>query len=150
MKVFSDAGVSAVIHLGDIVAPFTLKLLVEGLRVPFEVVLGNNDGEKIGLLRVASIYGVNIGDQPRVVTMFNRRLLLTHGFGDASTTVEVVRALAESRRWDAVLYGHTHEASVEYVRGVLVLNPGDCSGYLGRQSVALLDLKTMRVRLVGL
>jgi len=62
----------------------------------------------------------------------------------------VVSALAESRRWDAVLYGHTHEASIDYRRSVLLLNPGDCSGYLGRPSVALLDLKTMKARLVEL
>lgn len=150
MKIFSDAGVSAVIHLGDIISPFTLRFMLEGLKVRFEAVFGNNDGERIGLLRISSVYGASLGEQPRVVNMSDRRLLLVHGFGDPSTTYEVVRALAESSRWDAVLYGHTHEANVEYIRGVLLLNPGDGSGYLGKSSVALVDLKTMRVRLVEL
>jgi putative phosphoesterase len=149
-RVFSEAGVSAVLHLGDIVAPFTLRFLAESLRVRFEAVFGNNDGERVGLLRVAQAYGVNLGDQPRVVVFNGRRLLLTHGFGDPNTTYEVVSALAESKRWDAVLYGHTHEASIDYRRSVLLLNPGDCSGYLGKSSVALLDLKTMKARLVEL
>ncbi len=149
-KVFSEHGVSAVIHLGDIIAPFTLRALAESIRVPLEAVFGNNDGERVGLLKIAQVYGVNLGDQPRIVSFNNRRLLLAHGFGDPSTTYNVVEALAESRKWDAVLYGHTHEARVDYKRGVLILNPGDCSGYLGKPMVALLDLKTMRARLVEL
>lgn len=146
-RIFSESSVSGVLHLGDIIAPFTLKLLAENVKVRLDVVLGNNDGEKLGLLRVAQAYNVGLGDQPRVASFNGRRLLMIHGFGDPATTYEVVRALAESRRWDAILYGHTHEARVDYVRGVLILNPGDCSGYLSKPTVALLDLRTMRARL---
>jgi len=149
-KIFSEVNVSAVLHLGDIIAPFTLKLLIESVRVRLEAIFGNNDGEKLGLLRIAQVYGVGLGDQPRVVSFNGRRLLLVHGFGDPATTYDVVRALGESRRWDAVLYGHTHEAIIDYVKGVLVLNPGDCSGYLNKPTVALLDLRTMKARLVEL
>ena len=150
LKVFSEAGVSAIIHLGDIISPFALKLIAESSKTPVEAVFGNNDGERIGLSKVALAYNVNIGDPPRVVTIAGRRILLAHGFGDPTLTYDVVRALAESRRWDAVLYGHTHEPRVEYVRGTLLLNPGDCSGYLNKPTVALLDLKVMRARLVEL
>ncbi|MEM4739339.1 MAG: metallophosphoesterase [Acidilobaceae archaeon] len=150
IKVFRDNNVSMIIHLGDIIAPFTLRAILEGLNVRFEGVFGNNDGEKLGLLRIASIYNASLGEQPRVVNINGRRLLLVHGFGDPVTTYEIVKALAESGRWNAVLYGHTHEPLVDYVRGSLILNPGDCSGVLNKPTVALLDTRTLRVRLVNL
>ncbi|MEM1873026.1 MAG: YfcE family phosphodiesterase, partial [Acidilobaceae archaeon] len=150
-RLFKSHGVSLVVHLGDIVSPFTLRRLVAelgGARV--EAVFGNNDGEKSLLHRVAGELGVGLGEPPRSIVVDGRRLLLLHGLGGYGETLELVVALAESKRWDAVLYGHTHVAHLDYVRRVLVLNPGDASGYLGKPSVALLDTKSMKARLVPL
>ena len=146
-------GVEWLIHLGDIVSPFTLRRIAEaaarkGLRVV--AVFGNNCGEKLGLLRVAGRYGVDLAEPPRTVELGGRRILLVHGFGSPDNTREIVYALADSGRWHAVLYGHTHEQDLAYRRGVLVLNPGEAAGALNPPSVALLDLDTLRVRFVEL
>ncbi len=150
VKAFKNRGVDAVIHLGDFVAPFTLRLLLDSLNVKFEGVFGNNDGEKLGLVKIASIYNGVLEEQPRIVSLGGRRVLLVHGFGDPVNTYEVVRGLIESGRWDAVFYGHTHEANIEYVRGRLLLNPGDGGGALNKPTVALVDLASLKARLVDL
>lgn len=150
IKVFKSWGVSAVIHLGDFVAPFTLRLLLDSLSVKFEGVFGNNDGERLGLVKIASLYNGVLGEQPRIVSLGGRRILLAHGFGDPASTYEVVRGLVESGRWDAVFYGHTHEANIEYVRGKLLLNPGDGGGALNKPTIAIVDLTSLRARLVDL
>lgn len=150
-KIFREHGVQLVFHLGDIVSPFTLRKLGAALGgVKIEAVYGNNDGEKSLLSRVAKDLGAGLSDPPRSLQLEGRRLLLLHGLGGYDETLELVTALAESKRWNAVLYGHTHVAHLDYVRGVLVLNPGDASGYLGKPSVAILDLAYMRARLVPL
>ncbi|MEN2999053.1 MAG: metallophosphoesterase [Acidilobaceae archaeon] len=148
-QAFKERGVSAVIHLGDVIAPFTLRPFLE-LGARFEGVFGNNDGERMGLSRLAAAFGASIHDPPRSVVIGGKRFLLVHGFGDPDSTVEIVRALAESGRWHAVLYGHTHEPLLTYRRGVLLLNPGDGGGVLNRSSYALVDTETMRARLVEL
>lgn len=150
-EIFSKEGVDAVIHLGDVISPFTLAALLAQIEVrKAYIVLGNNDGEKFGLQRVAQSYGAKLLEQPSTVEIGGRRLLLLHGFGSPENTVEIVEALAESGRWDAVLYGHTHQADSRFHRRILILNPGDGGGVLSKPSIALIDLKTMKARLLSL
>ncbi|MBN2288161.1 MAG: metallophosphoesterase family protein, partial [Candidatus Glassbacteria bacterium] len=56
---------------------------------------------------------------------------------------------------DVVIYGHTHQVVVERPQGEdtlpLVLNPGECGGWLtGDPTVALLDTDTLEVEVVSL
>lgn len=146
---FRERGVSVIIHLGDVVAPFTLRPFLE-LGVRLEGVFGNNDGEKMGLSRLAAALGASIQDPPRSVTIGGKRFLLVHGFGDAENTIEIVKSLAEAGRWHAVLFGHTHEPLLTYRKGVLLLNPGDGGGVLNRPTYALIETETMRARLIEL
>jgi len=150
-RILRDSGVELVIHLGDIVAPFTLLRLLEVLRgVRVEAVYGNNCGEKMGLQKIASMYGANLADSPRILEVAGRRILLLHGWGSKELTDEVARALVESGRWDAVLYGHTHEAVVDYVKGRLLLNPGEVAGALNKPSVAVFEVETLKARIIPL
>ncbi len=149
VEVFRREGVEHVIHLGDYVAPFSLLRLLDQLDgVRFNGVFGNNDGEKPGLLRIAEKHGSWISDQGLEVEVGGRRVLLLHGFGSPDNTRRIVYALASSRKWDAVLYGHTHQPDVRYIRGVLVLNPGTASGILNSASVAILDTRRMTARVI--
>jgi putative phosphoesterase len=150
-KILKELGVSRVIHLGDVVAPFTMRDLVDTLKPEWlALVYGNNDGEKMGLERVVAKAGGFASDQPLTVELGGKRILALHGFGQPEATVEIVEALAESKRWDAILYGHTHTPDLRYIRGVLVLNPGDLSGQLNEPSIAVVNIETLRARLIRL
>ncbi len=150
-KVLRKAGVEVLIHLGDVVAPFTLRDFLDLVKPKkFYLVYGNNDGEKLGLAKVASSVEGRVSDQPLIIELGGRRIMALHGFGDSETTVELVDALARSRKWHVIMYGHTHSGELRYLRGVLVLNPGDLSGQLAKPSIALLDTRTLRARLVSL
>jgi len=148
---FREAGVEAVVHLGDFISPFTLRLLggeLGGVRIVG--VLGNNDGEKLGLYSVARELGIDLADHPRALELGGARVLILHGFGSPENTLEIVRGLARSRTWDAVLFGHTHEALKEYINGTLLLNPGDGGGVINRPSIAILDTARMEAEIVWL
>ncbi len=149
-RVFREKRVEAVIHLGDIVSPPALAVLASEAPGPVYAVYGNNCGEKLGLRRVAVKHSAWLQEPPAVLELSGRRLLLVHGFGSPEHTREIVYALASSGRWDAVFYGHTHEADYRYVRGVMVLNPGEAAGILRRPSVAVVDLDLLRAEIIGL
>ena len=149
-RVFRREKVDIVIHLGDIVAPFTLLELANNVGVPVKAIYGNNCGEKLGLLKVADVIGAEIWEPPKTISLDGRRILLLHGYGSPQYTIEIVDALAVSKKWDAVLYGHTHQARLDYKKGVLILNPGEAGGWLSKPSIALLDTETMRARIVWL
>ena len=153
LRVFSSKNVDAIIHLGDIVSPFTLKEVCStGMKV--YSVFGNNCGEKKLLLETAAKCGAVLSDPPLELELGSkeeRRLLLLHGFGSRELTLKIVRIIAASGEYDAVLYGHTHLPHLEKIGKTLVLNPGEVLGYLtGKPSVALLDLDALDARIVNL
>jgi putative phosphoesterase len=148
-KLLLERGAELVLHLGDIVAPFTLRVFAEvGVR-KLVAVYGNNCGEKLGLLRVAQTLGYSIHDPPYILVLGKRRLLLMHGQGPPDEAKAVAESVALSGRYDAVLYGHTHTPDYRVVDGTVLLNPGEVCGCLtGRSTVALLDLETMKAEIL--
>ena len=148
-KLLKRHNVDLVIHLGDIVAPFSLAKLAEGLEgTKIIAVFGNNCGEKSGLYAVARAFNVDLSEPPRVVELEGRRILLLHGWGSAELTNEIAEALASSGKWDVVLYGHTHQAKLKYVRGRLLLNPGEVAGVLSEPTFALVDLSLLKAKIL--
>ena len=135
-----------VIHLGDLVSPFTLKYLVNKVKSPI-VILGNNDGDKILLSRTYP----NILDQPVELKIGNLHALLLHGFGSKDLTYKIVKALARGADYDIIMYGHTHEAKVEVINKTLVFNPGTVSGYLSDKcTYGILDLSKYVVKVIDI
>ncbi len=139
-----ERGVGLVLHAGDIVAPFVAPLLARaGARVI--AVFGNNDGERAGLRRRFKEFGEVRGDVAEV-DIEGTRAAIYHG-----TEAALSSALASCGKHDILVLGHTHEPRVERLGRTLVVNPGECCGYLtGRKTIALLDTAAMEVELVEL
>jgi len=141
VKVFNGEKVDRVLHAGDYVAPFALSPL-EGLKVPWEGVFGNNDGEREGLSKVSEgrIQGVRLERD-----FGGRRVVLVH------EQEQALDAEGKLPPVDMVICAHTHVFHVERVRGVWVVNPGECCGYLSmRGTVAILDTDDLSVTRVVL
>ena len=129
-------GAEALLHAGDVIAPFSAKVLAS-CGLPLYVVYGNNDGEKAGLAKL-----IDIEEPPRMVELGGKKILLAHD-------VEKVGE-AESARADLLVVGHTHEA-YSAPGAPPVLNPGECGGWLkGKKTFALLDLESLEARIVEL
>lgn len=132
---FRGAGIDTLIHPGDVIAPFAAKRLAAfGGRL--FITYGNNDGERAGLMGVLP----QIQNGPLWVELEGRRILVHH-FIDWCAPADVAAA-------DVVVTGHTHEAGVERVGGKLLVNPGECCGWVtGRRTIGVLDLERMTVEL---
>ena len=138
------AAADAVIHCGDLIAPFMIKRLAAGISQPVHVVWGNNDGDKRLLTRFAEEAG-NItihGDFARL-ELGDKRVAVNH-------YPEIARPLAASGEYDMVCYGHDHTAHEEIVGQTLLLNPGEVMGMNGKSTLALVDTETMQVSWVNL
>ncbi len=147
-----ERGVETVVHLGDIISPFTLRAMLELLsesRVKFVGIFGNNDGDKSLLLRVARSYDYEIHEPPYKISLGGRKLLLVHGFGGREQTTDIIYSLAKQTDYDVILYGHTHYSDKKFIDNTLVLNPGELHGWVsGKRSYALLDLDNLETELV--
>ncbi len=132
-------GIDLVIHCGDFISPFSIKLLISKLRCDFLGVFGNNDGEIAGLI---SASGGLIEKPPALKTIDNKKFAIMH-------EPLFVESLAKSGDFDSVLYGHTHEIDIRTVNNCQIINPGELCGYLtGKSTFAILDTlqNTVEVR----
>ena len=137
---FNTTAVELVIHAGDYVSPFSFKPLRE-LSCEFVGVWGNNDGDKLALTRVSE---GKIKDSFVALERGGSRILVGHYF-------EALEALAKSQVYDLIVYGHTHEAEIRREGKTLIVNPGECGGWLyGKSTVALVDLDSKEAQLVSL
>jgi putative phosphoesterase len=137
--VFNDANVVLVIHAGDLIAPF-VSIPLKKLKSDFVAVFGNNDGEKFGLTKVLKD---KIFRAPHVHQIRDKHILILH-------EPDNLDALAISGRFDAIIYGHTHEVDIRKGPS-LVINPGECGGWVnGRRTVVLWDVESKEVNVVSI
>jgi len=144
VEIFSRNGVEAVIHGGDFCSPFTLPefapLTDRGVRM--HAVFGNNDGDKLLLVRRGEGF-CDFADGTLTVTLDGRRIIIMH-------YPDVGEDLFRLGAYDLVIYGHNHKARVEGGAKKL-LNPGTSSGYMAETAtVALVDTRDMAVEIAVL
>ncbi|UNQ74368.1 metallophosphoesterase [Infirmifilum sp. NZ] len=142
----TGGSIDAIIHAGDIVSPFTLRLF-KGFKV--YAVFGNNDGEKLLLAKTAENVGVVLEEAPLFLKINGRSIAVIHGASTPEKTEQLVEALARSGLFDIVVYGHTHRVDVRKIGETLVVNPGALSGYLATtRTFAVVDLEKLSVEVI--
>lgn len=159
IEFFEDQEVDAVVHCGDMVAPFTAELFDRD-SFDFYAVRGNNDGEwnlkqtvqEFGRFynNIAELEFEDAGfsdekscsEQRSGENDVGRVFAVYHG-----TDPEIVRGLVESGEYDYVLRGHTHQKKINEVDGTIEINPGGIRlpGQDERFHVVILDVETGEV-----
>jgi len=140
VSLFNEQPVNLVIHAGDLVSPFSAKELKK-LDARLVAVFGNNDGERLGLLR---ILGDKIHLAPHEIKVADKKVLIAH-------EPYALAALQQSTYYDAIIYGHTHEIDVQTTSKPIVINPGECGGWLnGKCTVVLWDSVSNKVDIIEL
>lgn len=156
LVLFGRLNVGAILHAGDLVAPFAAKLLTDPQLVgdtPVFTIFGNNDGERDGLKQTLP----KIIDGPMRLELpttngSTRRIVMAH-YIDWLKPGDIVGA-------DVVITGHTHEpvnelrdvpAAINPTGKQLYLNPGECCGWVTeRCTCAVLDLDEMKADIVDI
>ncbi|HDP99867.1 MAG TPA: metallophosphoesterase [bacterium] len=133
---FNIQQVDLVIHAGDLVAPFTARELKK-LRSPYEIVLGNNDGEILGLHHV---YAGKVHLPPFKIRFANKNILVLHDAG-------ILSEIKQQTSYDMIIYGHDHQSAVDRLPdGTWIVNPGECGGWLyGESTIAIYDIQQDQV-----
>lgn len=141
VEIFNQRGVSHVFHAGDFVSPFTAKPLSK-LKCSMRGVFGNNDGDKLLLREKFNGIG-EIHEDFYEDTIDDKSIVVIH-------KEKLVEKLAQSRRYDVIIYGHTHKVDVREGHP-LIVNPGECGGWLGgRSTIAIFDTDKFQVEVIQL
>ncbi|MHB8968863.1 MAG: YfcE family phosphodiesterase [Pirellulaceae bacterium] len=138
---FARRDVDLIVHCGDIGSPEIPPLFAPW---PTHYVLGNVDGYSPELQAAIDAAGHTLHDRFAAVVAGRRRIAVLHSDDSAR-----FRQTIESRQWDLVCYGHTHQARYYFEFQTLVLNPGAIHRGLP-PSVALVDLQNLTVTTIRL
>ncbi|MBW9222172.1 MJ0936 family phosphodiesterase [Methanothermococcus sp. SCGC AD-155-C09] len=142
VDIFNRENVELVIHCGDFVSLFVIKEF-EKLNAKIFAVYGNNDGER-GKLKewLKNINSENKVDEYLTFEVDSLKFFILHG-----TNKEVLDAIIGSKKYDVVVYGHTHERVFKKIDDVIVINPGECCGYLkGIGTIGIFDTDSKEYR----
>ncbi len=139
---FNQNKVDLVIHAGDLISPFT-ALEFKRLKMPFEAVYGNNDGEREGL-KIAYEELCNLEDF-KEINADGRKIAVIHGANQ-----KLVDALAGGEYYDVLISGHNHQLDVCSDK-TMTINPGETCGYLsGKKTVILLSTEDLNFKKIVL
>lgn len=141
VDLFNRAGVSRVIHTGDISQPKTLDVFAN-LSAPLHGVWGNNDhGEFPQLESRAQQLGFQFCMPPLELNWHKRRILVVHD------PLELDGIAADHH--DLLVHGHTHLYRHERRAHQVIFNPGECAGHLtGFNAVGIVDLDDLSTTLL--
>lgn len=123
IKIFKEEKVSLIIHAGDFIFPGVIdefkKLKDELPSIRIIGVLGNNDGEKLGLLKKFMDMGGELEGEFADREIESLRFGIYHG-----TSEKLREAAIKSGIYDVFIHGHTHKRREDKIGQTLVLNPG--------------------------
>jgi hypothetical protein len=142
VEIFNQEKVELVLHAGDFVSPFTC-LEFKNLNCPLKGVFGNNDGDKIHLQEKFKGIG-ELFPEPYKTNLNHKNLIMLH-------LEKLIDDLAESQKYEVIIYGHTHRTDLRKTGKTLIVNPGECGGWLsGKSTIALLDLEKLEAKIINL
>ncbi|MGN7611392.1 metallophosphoesterase [Magnetococcales bacterium HHB-1] len=134
MAVFKENAVDQVIHAGDHASPAVVKAM-KGL--PVSGVFGNNDGEKMGLLKAYQRIDGRLGGDFLSLTIDKRKIAVYHG-----TVTQITESLILGGLFDVVITGHTHKVVDTMEKKVRALNPGSIHGFDETATFMIYDTET--------
>jgi putative phosphoesterase len=144
---FLEEKIEVLIHCGDIISPFMKRVFIplydHGIKM--YGVMGNNDGEKAGLMKILGTI-MELTPDFYELEFASKQFLVVHHLPE-----NLIQSIAESQKFDYILKGHLHEKRNEKIGKTRVINPGEACGYLtGIASIVILDTDKDSVRFFDL
>lgn len=130
----------ALLHAGDIICPLVIKCIGENFSGKSIIVFGNNDGERLGIVKTAQTYPqIHIAGDVYEGVIDNKKIYMNH-------YPNIVKPIAKSEQYDVCIYGHTHIYEIEKYGKTLSINPGELMGDItGTVGFVVFDTNTNNV-----
>jgi putative phosphoesterase len=139
---FNSLHVDYILHAGDLISPITAREF-EKLAARMIAVFGNNDGERRMWRERIKNWG-EIHDVFYEGQFDGLKILMMH-------EPRQLDALADSQYYDVIVYGHTHQVDERRNGKTVIINPGECGGWLtGRSTIAVLELPDKKISIVDI
>jgi putative phosphoesterase len=139
LKIIKSEKIQNCACLGDVSRLSTLQMIANDIKKVY-LALGNMDYTLKGQTELFP-ENVSFWEQVGEFKLAGKRIAIVHNDRAA-------RTLASEGKYDYVFYGHSHTPWEKRLKDTILLNPGEISGQFGPASFAILDLSTMKARLM--
>ncbi|OGZ85414.1 MAG: hypothetical protein A2599_02225 [Candidatus Staskawiczbacteria bacterium RIFOXYD1_FULL_39_28] len=135
---FNKEGIELVLHCGDISSQETIDFANKLFKGEIKYVKGNAD------------FNLDLPDKDEMELKLESPLASS---GRSSTKIafthfpDIAKKMAQSGKYDAVFYGHTHRPWDEKVGGCHMINPGEMAGQFYKPTFAVYDTTTENLEL---
>lgn len=143
---FNQQKVDLVIHCGDLIAPYTLKMYLP-LKCPIKFLFGNNTGDIFLHFNFAKKYGLTNFEFNTfyALNLDGKKIAVYHG-----DNKEITDALIKCGDYDCVFSGHDHNARILNFGKVLFVNAGTLVESFGEPTIAMYDTQINQANLVAI
>ena len=139
-EIIKKHNIKEVIHCGDLCAPFIVDEM-EKHKLKVHLIFGNIEDRYRTIQKcLQSKYVKHYGDEAEIV--FDKRKIFAVHYPIYANIA------AESGKYDAVFFGHTHKMLKERKGKTLILNPGEILGRFRKISFAIYDAETNDAEIV--
>ena len=143
LRIFRDRRAKMVLHAGDMIGSGNCYSF-DGCGMDVKLVYGNNDGDRVGLMRDFGRVGCEYLGDFGEIEADGLKIAMLHG-----TDEPLVKAVLSSQAYDVVVRGHNHRAEATQHGKTLLVNPGEIWGHFtGMRSVAVMDTSNLNVEIV--
>lgn len=118
--------------------------IIDNLKIPVYAVLGNVDQEMFGFQKLSStLKNIKLFDNLGEVELENKKIIFNHYPDIVKNAV-----IAHPNSYDLALYGHSHQPWEEKYKNTKILNPGNVGNFRFSPTFAIMDLKTLKAKLI--
>lgn len=133
LELIKNEGCEALIHCGDISAPFILEELKKFPGRIFAIL--GNVGDPHGSSNKAKDLGIVFDNDSLSFELDKKRIAVVH-------PPERAKIIQKSGNYDLVCYGHTHIADLQQIGNSWIINPGEIMGRKGKHTFVIYDTVT--------
>ncbi len=140
VKICTEHRPQYILHAGDITSDWTIFQLSQIPDAKLIAVLGNCDNDPQPIIDAVQSLGGEIHQPPWKGEIAGKNFYMTH-------KPDHIEYVAESKNYNIVIYGHTHQQDIRQIGQTLLINPGLArSGFGSPGSMVLLETESMTVQ----
>jgi len=140
LEIFKEKGVEVIIHAGDLISPFCVKMFEE-FKGKFYLCRGNNLGDTdviSNMMKEMGFFFEDVGE----FEIDGKTFALYHGTDELKLNSLIYSKVP----YDYVITGHTHKKLLKKVDKKVIINPGETFDLYEDPTVAILNLVDRKVQ----
>ncbi len=142
LEKIQELNIDAIIHCGDLCAPFMIKEL-EKAEIQVHLVFGNTDDKYITTKLCEASKLVTLYGDFAEIEIDKKKIAFSH-------FPQYAQAFAKSGQYNAVFYGHTHSKDKKIINTTLLVNPGEIMGKSSNPTIAVYDTESNSIEFVDI